>query len=47
MKKYVKPEIEQIEITPEESIAKTGSVCEEIGACPGGNNYWDYDPVAM
>lgn len=46
MKKYVKPQIEQIEVTPEESIAKNGSICEETGYCEGGPK-WDLMPSAI
>ena len=42
MKAYIKPVVEEVRLTPEENIANIGSVCEETGACPGGNIYWDF-----
>lgn len=44
MKKYVKPELEQVSLSPEEGVAMIGSVCEETGNCSQGI-FWDFAEV--
>lgn len=43
VKEYVKPEMTQVTMTSEESIAKVGSVCVETGTCEFPT--WDFSPV--